>query len=210
MSDLLSEEETRAAFAELRATELVHVRPPGTQAVRTTVRRRRTTRVVTVAGCAALAVAGGAIAAANMLPRQSAPAPMIGAQPSVEPTDALGWAQLADDALGEGVGRPKWLAHALSPIDTVTHDVAYAGTHSAYNLTITCAGAGTVHVKVAVGTHAAEADLACGATKSEAQDATKVLALPVGDSAAHQVAVTIEPDGDAVNKAGFAYVLTYS
>lgn len=52
--------------------------------------------------------------------------------------------------------------------------------------------------------------MACGATKSQAADATKELALPVGDSAAHEVPVTIEPDTGALHRAGFAYVLTYS
>jgi hypothetical protein len=217
MPDLLSEEETRAAFAELRSAELPHVRPPGTDSVHRTVRRRKAVRSVTVVGCAALAIGGGAVLAPNLLAnngasdnRTNGTANAIGAQPTVEPTDALGWAQLADYALGEGVGRPKWLAHSFGPVDAGSHDVAYAGTYSAYNLVVTCAGPGTMHVKMAVGTHATEADVVCGATAGEARDATKELALSAGDNAGHNVEVTAEPDAAADGKAGFAYVLMYS
>jgi hypothetical protein len=44
----------------------------------------------------ALVVAGGVAVVPNLLGK-SGPRKVIGAPPSVEPTDAVGWAQLADE-----------------------------------------------------------------------------------------------------------------
>jgi hypothetical protein len=82
VEQLLSEDETRAAFANLRAETLPRVHVPGAGAVRRTVRRRH--RAVTVAaGVAVAAVAGGVVTTIADRPSSTALAPPTA--PSPEP-----------------------------------------------------------------------------------------------------------------------------
>lgn len=71
-----------ALFAGLRADTLPDVRPPGTEAVRRTVRRRRTGRAVLSAAAAVLVIAGGIGVVTGHRPA----APPADATPSVSPS----------------------------------------------------------------------------------------------------------------------------
>src|SRR4051812_36864221 len=196
MPDYLSDEDTRTAFAELRASELAGVRPPGTDSIRRTVRRRTAARVVAAVGCAALAIAGGAVVAADVLaPAPNAVGQGVGSRsrpterPTAVPTDALGWGRLADAALRWTPDEPRWFAHSFGPADASNHGVSYVGAYPAYTMTVACAGAGTVHVRIAADTHAAFADVACGATFDDAVAGTVELVLRVGSTATHDLLV---------------------
>ncbi|GGN88388.1 hypothetical protein GCM10010112_71830 [Actinoplanes lobatus] len=87
-------------FADLRADTLPTVQPPGTAAVRQTVRRRRTSRAVLSAAAAVLVIAGGITVATG---NRSA-APPTATTPSTEPTPtpAFQQADIARQALIDG------------------------------------------------------------------------------------------------------------
>jgi hypothetical protein len=201
MPDLLSDDDTRAAFASLRSSELARVRPPGTDAVRRTVSRRRTTRAVTIAGCLVLAIGGGVALAANPLGRGVAPA----GPPDRTATD---WSRIAV-ALMPPDGTPGFVSSAAGPLDANIRNVDETAHLRGYRLRITCAGAGAVHVKLEAGGATAEADVSCGAGIAEAGAATRELKVAVPAGGANGVAVAIEPDAAALKKAGFAYVIVH-
>lgn len=104
---LLSDDETRAAFADLRTTALVDVKAPGPGAARRALRRRRALTSA-AAGVAVVAVAGGVAAAAWSA--GGSPAPVVAdaastpARPSLQvPAGAQGGSlsAIARDSLDE-------------------------------------------------------------------------------------------------------------
>ncbi|MFC4149051.1 hypothetical protein ACFO0M_22600 [Micromonospora mangrovi] len=100
MPEELTEEQTRAAFALLRAESLTHIRTPGTAEALRTVRRRRRAGIATAAAGVALALAGSAGVASLVGGDRSAPPP-VSSTPSTSPPP-LSTAQL--DALASEAG----------------------------------------------------------------------------------------------------------
>ncbi|MBO3741791.1 hypothetical protein [Actinoplanes flavus] len=135
-----------AQFAELRADTLPTVRPPGTAAVRQTIRRRRTGRAVLSAAAAVLVIAAGITATTgNRSP--APPATTTTPSPEPTPTPAFQQADIARQALNES-------HHATPAIDVAEQVVNnYHLDHGNYPgdlvLRAACAGTGeftlTVH-----------------------------------------------------------------
>ncbi|MGX6602899.1 hypothetical protein ACWKSP_12295 [Micromonosporaceae bacterium Da 78-11] len=69
-------DQLEALFADLRSDTVQSVRPPGTDAARRTVHRRRQTRLAAVAGAAVLTLTGGAVWAGH--PGADLPSPVVG------------------------------------------------------------------------------------------------------------------------------------
>lgn len=201
MPDLLSEDETRAVFADLRSSELPHVRPPGTEAVRTTVRRRKTTRMATIAGCAVLAV-GGVWLGLSMSGTPSTPA---------APLDrtTTEWGQIAA-ALMPPQGTPGFVAGASGPLDATVRDVDESASLGGYRLRVTCAGAGAIHVRLEAGGAVQQTDVVCGSGIAEAGESAREVTVAVPSGGPEGMAVVIEPDAAALHRAGFAYVVVHS
>jgi hypothetical protein len=200
MPDLLSEDQTRAMFADLHAEEIAHVRAPGTQAAHRTVRRRRTTAAVTVAGCVAVAL-GGAFLLGQNVGRTSTPAPAPAARPSIEADNTVALGEAARQALGTAGSAPDMVSGSSGPLDTGIHNVDETGHFARYRLLVTCAGAGSIRVKFGAGPKAVEDDVTCGQSSQ--------LSLDGPGTSPHDVTVTIEPDAAALHHAGFAYVIMH-
>jgi RNA polymerase sigma-70 factor (ECF subfamily) len=75
MPEELTEEQTRAAFADLRAADLTFIRPPGSVAAQRTVRRRRRAGVVAVAAGVGIAIVSTATVLSVVDTDRAAPPP---------------------------------------------------------------------------------------------------------------------------------------
>ncbi|GID97005.1 hypothetical protein ACFQFC_20540 [Amorphoplanes digitatis] len=130
-------DQLEALFADLRAETLPHVRPPGTEAARHTVRRRRTRRTVATAAVA-LTVAGG-LAAANLPTERQRPV-----SPAERMNDLVDAARLAlDDQLPKLTGRLETGAVEAGG------RLAFAGvTPGGYTMAVTCAGPGLITIDI--------------------------------------------------------------
>lgn len=102
----LTEEQTRAALAGLRAETLPLIQPPGSAAAARTVRRRRRTGVATVALGVVSAIAAGAFVV-QIAGRTSQPPPPGAATPSLSPSPAPAPPRLSDEELKRLEARAK-------------------------------------------------------------------------------------------------------
>jgi hypothetical protein len=89
MPEELTEEQTRAVFADMRATDLTFIRPPGSAAAQRTVRRRRRAGVVAVAAGVGIAIVSTAtvlsvIDTDRAAPSPAAPSPSFSRPPLTE------------------------------------------------------------------------------------------------------------------------------
>jgi len=75
MPEELTEEQTRAAFADMRAADLTFIRPPGSAAAQRTVRRRRRAGVIAVAAGVGIAIVSTATVMSVVDTDRAAPAP---------------------------------------------------------------------------------------------------------------------------------------
>lgn len=206
MSDLLSEEETRAAFGALRAQELGQVRAPGVQAAHRTVRRRQAVRAVSIAGAVAVVAGGGFLLGQTIHTSPSTPA----AQPGLEQPDQQAMGVIARDLIGLSTQTPDMISNSWGPLDTSIRDDDEAADFSAYTLKVACAGGGLIHVKLAVGSTSSAADATCGPGVRGAGGTSVTVDLKAPTDGTHGVSVLIEPDPTAQQNAGFAYSLTRS
>lgn len=203
MPDLLSEEETRALFADLHSQALHDVQAPGTQAAHRTVSRRRTVKAVSIAGCVAIALGGTFLLGQNIGSSKAATNPAPAAQPSVEADDTNALAQTARLAVGTGEGQAAFVSAASGPLDSGIHNVDSTGEFRDYELRVMCAGAGSIDITFAAGAGSTKEGLACG-------KGPLVIHLTGPATKPHDLAVTIEPDPAALGHAGYAYVITHS
>ncbi|MBB5873616.1 hypothetical protein F4553_007050 [Allocatelliglobosispora scoriae] len=204
MPDLLSEDDTRSAFADVRAAELSLVRPPGTAAAHRTVRRRRTTAALTVAGCAALVLGAASLGIGGLGDDGETP----GAPPSGEAVNLTALAEIARAALPlDDEERERVVNSSSGPLDADIRNTDDAGRATTYQLLITCVGAGSIHFQLAAGANRIEEEIDCGATRMAAAGGAMLLSLPGPESRPHEIAVTVEPDVRALYHAGYAYVV---
>lgn len=161
MPEELTEEQTRAAFALMRAEDLTYIRPPGSAEALRAVRRRRRTRAAVVAAGVVIAVAGGATVAALVDTDRTALPP---ATPSPSPS-ALPRAQLNElgdaAAIALGVrydskkrklaGEPQIFSGSSGPIRDyigVAQEASGAKKYGDFVFEVLCLGEGTIHAKV--------------------------------------------------------------
>jgi hypothetical protein len=131
-------DQLEALFADLRAETLPQVRPPGIEAARHTVRRRRTTRTVATAAVA-VAVAGGLVATA-------APPATVRHQdsPAGQMRELAGVAKRAlDDQLPRLAGRQQ--SGTVEEVTTLTFPGIEPGE---YTLALACAGPGQITIDI--------------------------------------------------------------
>ncbi|SCL16275.1 hypothetical protein GA0070624_0975 [Micromonospora rhizosphaerae] len=228
MPEELTEEQTREAFALLRAEALTHIRPPGAAEALRAVRRRRRTGVAAVAAGVGLAVAGGA-AVANLVDADRSAPPPAAASPSPSPS-ALSAAQLDDlasaaaAALGtKDVDNRKPRSEGKGPIimsgggPVLRGDQGISGTGYSENKTgvyvfeVLCVGEGTLRARFWAGTSTANAAGSRPTPPPNSPD----LQVPCGDEPTpatasvrapwpERVYVSIEPDQAAVGRAAYA------
>ncbi|HET9517214.1 MAG TPA: hypothetical protein VFO77_05775 [Actinoplanes sp.] len=228
----LTDDHIEELFADLRATELYQVRPPGVAAARRTVRRRRAVQSV-AAGVAVLAVTGGVAGLGAIGTQQSG----IGtaAAPTTSESAATGPQlsfdnrernlQLARKVLGAATGAEKGAGAASRGNGIVFDDVA-RGSHE---LLLACVGPGSVEATVSVGTVLQDKDgtlqadtwtsgptvyrttVPCTATVwADEHNATKELAAQVETLAFTAerdgiTAIRFEMDASATDRAGIAW-----
>jgi hypothetical protein len=154
----LSEDQTRAAFAALRAEALPEVRGPGVDVVRHTVRRRRKTAAVTSAFVVAGLVAGG-FAVASHVAGGSDPVPLLAA-PADEQPDALARARQADEALTQGDSFAGGSGPAVARLDLSQVAVQ----PSTYTVEVACIGSGSATFTLSVGEASVHEPVTCAAT----------------------------------------------
>jgi hypothetical protein len=201
---MLTEDQTRSAFAQLRAAEIASVSAPGTAAAHRTVRRRRAARVATVAGCVAAVLAGG-VALANNLTGGGA-----NSQPAdPQAVDVVRLGRLANAALtaAEPERTTRQIFGGSGPLDSAIHDVdETGGSLPAYQVLVTCMGEGSMNVTLTVGTNSASDGVACGRTQAGAAGVATLISVPT-PAGASEVSVTLEPDEAALHHAGYAFVV---
>ncbi|NUT36372.1 MAG: hypothetical protein HOV79_25225 [Hamadaea sp.] len=204
MSDLLTEERTRAAFSEAAAAQLAFVQAPGVAAAQRTVRRRRTTAVSGVAAVAAVALTGGFV-----LATRTPDSPDVAHRPD-QSVDARQLSELAETALKRAV--PDLDARTVSGgsggMESNVMNVDETVAAAAYVMAMTCVGPGTVAITWTIGTASVKQDVTCGSTVEEAAGRAVELSLP-RPGGATEMTVQFAPDASATGHAAFAYrVLT--
>lgn len=223
MPDLLDDEVTRKLFRELRAAELAQVTPPGTASARHTVRRRRLATTSLAAGVALVALAGGMIALGQSASPQANPAPA--STRSQEDLD-----RLADQArhalrLDDIATAPSFFAAGSAPMATTSQnleqdqegryvfqdvdqgDGGKGVSPARYQLAYACRGSGSAKLTWSIGATTRTATLTCGSSNPATPlkaDGTLIL------TSAGVMTVRIEPDGEAFNRAAYAYLITRS
>jgi hypothetical protein len=211
MPEQLNDQQTRNAFAELRAGELARLRPPGTAAARHTVRRRRRATALAV-GLAVLGVAGGVgvVRAAGDTGPPTAPGdvPVPTVDPTPTPTvgESLRLAEAARRAVSVDP-EDKRLMGSMGTLDSGRFDRNVDGiTPGRYVIRVACAGSGAMYVAVKV----APADKISDApdllrwrfTCAENPSQTP---LTFEVRTAGELAVVITPDTSDETATGFAY-----
>jgi hypothetical protein len=135
-------DQLEALFADLRAETIPEVRPPGTSAVRRTVRRRRQTRTTVIAGTAVLVLTGGAVWSVHPGAGIHTPATALGRPDAVS---------VARDAVNENVG-----SIAVVGGSDWLNGTAFGQASAApgeYSIFVACATAGAVNLmQVSIGT----------------------------------------------------------
>jgi hypothetical protein len=203
----LTDEHIEDLFEGLRTDAIHQIRPPGVAAARTTVRRRRTLTSVT-AGFAVLAVAGSI---AVGLHHSGGPATFTN-QPDPGPklnNAALNMRrdQAASAVNGKLKETPFTGATAGDGIYTGVHDVL----SGRYTLRVACAGTGLITAIVKTGVvnaagifdeaRAQEVLRSAAPCTAAADVQVMTFAVPTTGIAS----VTLEPDGTAKGRSGFAY-----
>ena len=160
MSEELTEAQTRAAFARMRAEDLAYIRPPGSAEALRTVRRRRRAGVAAVAAGVGIAVAGGATMAMladtdrTALP-PAAPSPSALSEAELQKLEATAVATLGlyeDNQKRRSAGKPAIVSFSKGPLRG--NDGGISGTASSTNkngvyvVEILCVGEGTMRAQV--------------------------------------------------------------
>jgi hypothetical protein len=192
---MLTDDETRAAFAQLRADELPRVAGPGSAAARRTVRRRRVTVAVAVTTVLAAAGTAAVLAVAGV----TGPAPStLGTSDHPVPTgpDLVRLGEQAARTLAAEVPGDPALGGS-GPMTSIGLDaedgVLEAGR---YRLTATCLGAGTARFEVAQNGPSHGFDVACDGSANSVE---------FDNRPGFTLYVRVDPDDAARDRAGFAY-----
>jgi hypothetical protein len=194
--DMLTEDETRQAFARMRANELTRLAGPGSAAAHRTVRRRRATTITVAAVTIGLALAGGSVVLVGADPPQPAPpAPGVPDTVSTGP-DLIRLGEEASRALDTAV--PGDYFFDGSGLLTSTVLDADPGTLPAgrIRLTATCVGAGNARFEIIQNRDAEGFDVICDGTPGS---------IEVAYQPVFTLYVSVKPDSAAVGHAGFAY-----
>jgi hypothetical protein len=187
-------------FADLRTDTLTAIRPPGTEAARRTVHRRRTTKAVGGAAFVAVIAAGGI--GSHLL----GPLP-FGPAGDRDPATLAKRQGRAATQVGLGTGDSRQSPRSMQGIaaaGVIATGLLAAGT---YTLRLACVGPGRLtalfRVKDAPGVTAHLVNSStqdCGASKPAVRTFT------LAESAA--IEAELRPDGDAADQAGYAFTLT--
>jgi hypothetical protein len=187
-------------FAELRTDTLTEVRPPGIEAARRTVHRRRTTKAVGGAAFVAVIAAGGI--GSHLL----GPLP-FGPGSDRDPAALAKRQGRAATEVGLGAGDSRQTLRSMQGIaaaGVIATGLLVAGT---YTLRLACAGPGRLtalfRVKDASG---GTAQLVNSSTQDCAASKPAVRTFTLAESAA--IEAELRPDGDATDQAGYAFTLT--
>jgi hypothetical protein len=192
---VLAEEQTRAAFAQLRADEMGRLIPPGAAGVRRTVRRRRAVRAASgVLAAAVLAVA--ALAGLNAIQ----PAP--DRRPPV-----LSGPQLDDLAAQAGTvlnsGDNQTIIRSESRVtDMFSNTHAIEADSADYQLQVSCVGTGHLALTFRVGADDLDADVTCGPAGTPPH-----IFNARASSGTGSIFISLRPDEAARQRAGFAYLI---
>ncbi|MEU4441568.1 hypothetical protein [Micromonospora chalcea] len=226
MPEDITEEQTRNAFALMRAETLTHIRPPGTAAAQRTVRNRRRTGIAALAAGVGIVVAGGfAVTHLATSERSATPpaAPSPSPSPSELPAEQLDrMAATAAAALGiTSVDNKQRRREGKGPILMIGSEPARRGGISGtgynenktgiYVLDVLCVGEGTLRTRFWAATSgadeagnpapippdAAEAQVPCS-------DKPERVSLSVRAPWPKKVYVSIEPDQAAEGRAAHA------
>lgn len=220
MPEELTEEQTRAAFALMRAEDLTYIRPPGSAEALRAVRRRRRTSAAAVAAGVVLAVLGGVTVAALIGTDRVALPP---ATPSPSPS-ALSKAQLdelsAAAAVALGIdrvdnrkrkleGKPQIISSSKGP---VRNYAGFGGSASnmikngVYVVEALCVGEGTIRAQIWAAPQNTTAPPLPGAFEHRLTCGDKPTPIKVTVRAPkpNLVYVRIQADPSAVGRAAYA------
>jgi hypothetical protein len=164
----LSDDQTRAAFADLRATALTDVKAPGPGAARRALRHRRALTSA-AAGVAVVAVAGGV--AAVSWSTGGSPAPVVAGAAPTPARPSLGVPAGAEGARLSAIARD-----SLAEPYTLTSTNVPAGRH---RYVVVCSGKGT-----GTATLTAAGKSATGAVSCETPPAKSTVELDVTEAGA--------------------------
>jgi hypothetical protein len=220
MNDPSTDETIRTAFADLRSGEGIRLAPPGTDAARRTVRRRRLTTSATAAGFTAVLLLGAGYVAATGAgqPRPDREAGPVAAAsdgetvPSEEPgdvdqLDAQHLAEVTAEALGEqgdrtivahlGLGDPGFRVTDVDNDDRPSEPVVFSWTGieaGEYLLRIACGGEDEIAITLRFTTEESTIDEA----ETTARCATTVDDIADGVGEAGPLTVPAEAAEDVV------------
>jgi hypothetical protein len=216
MPEQLSDQQTRSAFAELRAGELGRLSPPGTAAARHTLRRRRRATAAAV-GLAVLGTAGGiqmvrAVGDADAgrpTPPVAGPATTVTTGPPATVGESLRRARIAQQAVSVDP-EAKRLMGSIGTLQSGRFDRNSRGIDPGrYVIRVACVGSGsmTVAVRVAPAEKIFDAgDLVRGRITCTAQPDQTPLAFDV--PAPGELAIEMTPDSATDGATGFAYQIS--
>ncbi len=214
-----TDELVRELFADLRADELPGVRPPGVQAARRTVRRRRTAVSAGVTCLTVVAIAGLALATARPAPGGGEAAAEQPSRGSLAAADLQQLAYRADAALAErGRGGP--------PVNDDPHLVMQRSTvldsgtpapqshrlqAGEYHADLRCAGTGRVGFTFRWSPERADRtvdrsrSVIVGTGQAMCYETPTAYSQPFTLAGTGRLEVVLSPDDEAVGHAGFAY-----
>ncbi|RSM56471.1 hypothetical protein DMB66_34720 [Actinoplanes sp. ATCC 53533] len=226
MPEELTEEQTRAAFALMRAEDLTYIRPPGSAEALRAVRRRRRTSVAAVAAGVVIAVAGSATVAALVDTDRTALPP---ATPSPSPS-ALSKAQLdhlaAAAAVALGIdrvdnekrkleGKPQIISSSKGPVrssEGFSGSASSTNKNGGYVVEVVCVGEGTIRAQIWAAAPATTTSPAPDTFEHPVTCSDKPTPIKVSVRAPKPklVYVRIQADPSAVGRAAFARLTRHS
>lgn len=205
MPDLLTDDQTRAMFRQLRAEQLHHVVPPGAADAHRTVRRRRITSAL-AASVALLTIIGLGYA------QLTAPTQLNPAEPSSAPgQDEL--IRLADQAHDSvRAAGPSASANILTggwgPLNNDIQDEDGRGVPMAhYTLGYACRGVGQAKITWSIGKTTRTATMACGDPSPATSRKPDGTLTATGSGV---MTIRIDPNIRAINHAAYAYSVATS
>ncbi|HEX8628204.1 MAG TPA: hypothetical protein VF755_08540 [Catenuloplanes sp.] len=160
MSELLTDDQARTAFARLRATELAGLRPPGVAGVHGALRRRRIRRTAAVG----TGLATGLLLAAGVYAQLPGPAPLMDTDADgrgPDPTVAMMAARQLESVGGPTISERK-IVTGFGVGDEPAIELGRTQRGLQYRVAFACVGSGILQATLTVGGQQSTWQHSCG------------------------------------------------